>query len=84
MTPELMSCEMSDWVDFDRWHECARMERPGIIFEVVNDDGQQLFTNCTVPLEFPFDWKSPATRFRAVPEPRPRHSTPIPEPKVRE
>lgn len=71
---------MGDWIDFDRWPECVEMERPGIVFEVVNADNQSLFTNCVVPLETPFDWTSAPLRFRAIPEPKPRHSSPIPKP----
>jgi hypothetical protein len=72
---------MSDWISIERWSECARMERPGIIFEIRNSEGQSLLTRCVVPLpETPFDWKSPPVQFRAVPAPRPRHSTPIPRP----
>ena len=29
----------------------------------------------------PFDWTSPAKEFRAVPEPKPERSSPIPAPK---
>jgi hypothetical protein len=71
---------MSEWIEFDRWPECVNMERPGIVFEVVNAEDQKMFTNCVVPLELPFDWKSEPVRFRARPEREPRHSTPIPEP----
>lgn len=70
---------MSDWIDFDRWPECASMERPGIIFEVTNEE-QTLLTSCTIPLELPFDWTSAPVRFRAVPEAKPRHSSPLPKP----
>ena len=72
---------MGEWIDFDRWHECVQMERPGIIFEVSNEEDRRLLTRCTVPLEVPFDWESPPVRFRAVPEPPPRHSDPLPKPK---
>jgi hypothetical protein len=57
------------------------MERPGIIFEVVNADGRSLFTQCVDPLPMPFDWTSPPMHFRAVAEHRPRHSSPIPKPE---
>ena len=52
----------------------------GIVVEVVNADNQSLFTTCVVPLETPFDWTSAPLRFRASPEPKPRHSSPIPQP----
>jgi hypothetical protein len=29
----------------------------------------------------PFNWKSPPTMFRAVAQPKPQHSTPLPPPK---
>ena len=72
---------MGDWIDFDRWPDCAEMERPGIIFEVSNEEDLRLLTRCAVPLEVPADWDSPPVRFRVVPEPRPRHSDPLPPPK---
>lgn len=69
---------MSEWIDFDRWPDCIDIARPGIIFEVTNND-QTLFTNCVIPLLLPFDWESEPVRFRAVPEPEPRHSSPLPK-----
>jgi hypothetical protein len=74
---------MSDWVPYDRWPECARLERPGFVFEVTNKEGQSLYTNCTVPLTLPFDWKSPPVRFRLVEAPPIRHSTPLPDQQKR-
>jgi hypothetical protein len=71
---------MSDWIDFDRWPDCAELERPGYVFEVVNEKGDSMLTECTVPLQTPFDWTSPPVRFRLVPELPPRHSDPIPPP----
>lgn len=72
---------MIDWIDFERWQECRQMERPGIIFEVENSEGQTLLTPCEIPLAMPFDWTSSPTRFRAIPEPKPRHSSPLPSPQ---
>lgn len=73
---------MSAWMAIERWPECTRLERPGIIFEIRNAEGQSMFTNCVVPLPPPpWDWKSPPVQFRAIPQPKPRHSTPIPPPK---
>lgn len=73
---------MSEWISIAQWQECVNMARPGIIFEIRNAEGQSLLTPCVVPLpNMPFDWKSPPVRFRAVAEPRPEHSTPIPPPK---
>jgi hypothetical protein len=73
---------MSEWIAIERWAECERMARPGIVFELQNAEGLSLLTLCTptVP-QAPFDWKSPPLRFRAVPLPPPRHSEPIPPPK---
>lgn len=62
----------------------ARRElaQPGVIFEIGNAEGKSLFTPCVMPLPpTPFDRKSPPLRFRAVPEPAPEHSAPIPPPK---
>jgi hypothetical protein len=75
---------MSDWVPIEQWPDCVRMERPGIVFELVNTEGLTLVTPCVVPLpEVPFDWKSLPVRFRAIPEPKPVHSAPIPAPAPR-
>ena len=73
---------MSEWMAIAQWHECERLARPGIVFELQNAEGLSLFTPCTPTLPAPpFDWKSPPMRFRAVLQPRPRHSDPMPEPK---
>jgi hypothetical protein len=72
---------MSEWIDFERWPDCVRMERPGYVFEVRNGEGRILLTPCTVPLRLPFDWTSPPVRFRLVEEQRPRHSAPVPRPQ---
>ncbi|MDB5541125.1 MAG: hypothetical protein JWQ89_2852 [Devosia sp.] len=69
-----------DWMDFDRWPECLHLERPGIVFEVMNAEGLSVLTTCTVPLEIPAGWTSPPLRFRPVPEPAPGHSQPLPPP----
>jgi hypothetical protein len=73
---------MSEWMAIAQWHECRAMARPGVVFEIRNTAGQSLFTPCVVPLPpMPFDWTSPPVRFRAVAEPMPEHSSPMPEPK---
>jgi len=72
---------MSDWISFEHWPDCARLKRPGYVFEVDSGKGQSLFTTCTVPLQLPFDWTSPPVRFRLVPAPPARHSTPMPKPR---
>lgn len=71
---------MSEWVSIDQWNKCTQMERPGIMFEVVNAEGQSLLTPCVERLQIPWDWKSAPVQFRVVPAPKPRHSTPIPPP----
>ena len=73
---------MSEWMAIAQWQQCREMERPGIVFEIQNAAGQSMFTPCVMPLPpLPFDWKSPPLRFRAVKEPAPEHSSPIPPPK---
>jgi hypothetical protein len=72
---------VSEWVPISLWGECGSMQRPGYVFEVRNSTGNTLLTRCTPTLPQPFDWKSPAVEFRLIPEPQPRHSTPIPEPR---
>lgn len=58
---------MSDRIDFDRWEDCSRMERPGFVFEIKNVAGQRLLTPCSHPLQPPWDWKS-APPFRTDPK----------------
>lgn len=72
---------MVDWIPIDQWVDCAKMERPGIVFEVRNAAGQMLRTACVpdVP-EAPFDWTAPPIEFRPVPERPPQHSAPLPDP----
>jgi hypothetical protein len=74
---------MTDWIAIAQWHECERIARPGLIFEIQNAEGRSLLTPCVVPLPpMPFDWQSKPVRFRAIPEQVPRHSEPIPAPKT--
>lgn len=72
---------MGEWIDIELWVDCSCMERPGIIFEVVNAEGQSLFTPCVEELTLPFDWTSEPIKFRPIEEQEPRHSAPLPEPK---
>jgi len=73
---------MSEWIAIAQWQDCEKMMRPGIIFEIRNEEGQSMFTPCVLPLPaMPFDWKSPPVQFRAVAQPKPEHSTPMPPPK---
>ncbi len=73
---------MGEWLAIEHWPECIRLERPGIVFELRNGDGQSLFTPCVLPLpEIPFDWTSPPEVFRPVAEQEPVHSAPLPEPR---
>jgi len=70
---------MNEWVSIAQWHECEKMARPGIIFELRNAEGQSLFSPCVAQVPTtPFDWKSPPVQFRAIPAPKPQHSTPMP------
>ena len=72
--------DMSEWIAIEKWHECGKLARPGIVFEIRNADGQSLLTPCVQPLpNMPFDWSSPAIRFRAVAERVPERSAPIPK-----
>ena len=72
---------MIEWIAIAEWQKCVDLARPGVIFELRNRDGQSLFAPCTAVLPaLPFDWKSPAVEFRAIPEPVPQHSSPIPGP----
>ena len=73
---------MSEWMAIAQWHDCEKLARPGIIFELKNSEGQSLFAICSERLPpTPFDWKSPPVVFRAVPQPKPQHSAPMPRPK---
>jgi hypothetical protein len=73
---------MSEWLAIEEWERCLEMARPGIVFEIRNAEGLSLFTPCQVSLpDMPFDWSSGPVAFRAVVEPEPHHSTPIPPPK---
>ena len=72
---------MVDWIPIDQWVECAKLERPGVVFEVRNAQGQSLFTACTPDKpQAPFDWTAPPLEFRPVPETPPKHSSPLPGP----
>lgn len=73
---------MSEWMAIAQWHECEKMARPGIVFELRNAEGLTMLSPCTAQVpEKPFDWKSPPVVFRAVDAPRPQRSTPMPPPK---
>jgi len=53
-----------------------------IVFEIRNADGRTMLTPCVRPLPpAPFDWRSPPLQFRAVAEPQPERSAPIPPPR---
>lgn len=72
---------MSEWIAIAQWEKCLELARPGVIFEISNAEGKSLFTPCVVPLpQVPFDWKSAPIRFRAIKEPAPQRSAPIPPP----
>lgn len=73
---------VGEWMAIALWQNCAELARPGIVFEVRNAHGQSLLTPCVQPLPAtPFDWKSPAKEFRAVPEMPAERSSPLPAPK---
>ena len=73
---------MGEWIAMEDWPDCRRLECPGIVFELRNRDGQSLFTPCVQSLpDLPFDWLAPPEKFRAVAEPEPVHSAPLPEAK---
>jgi hypothetical protein len=72
---------MDEWLAIAQWHECQKLARPGIIFELRNAEGQSLFTPCVAEVPAaPFDWKSAPVMFRAVAAPKPEHSEPMPPP----
>lgn len=73
---------MGEWLAIEEWRRCLELAKPGIIFEVRNRHGQTLMTECTPGLPpTPFDWKSPPSLFRAIPEPPPERSSPLPPPR---
>jgi hypothetical protein len=75
---------MSEWMAIAQWQECAKITRPGIMFEIRNAEGQSMFAPCVMPLPpMPASWKSSAVKFRAVVQPKPQHSTPMPSPPNR-
>jgi hypothetical protein len=72
---------MSEWMAIAQWQECASLARPGIVFEIRNADNQVLVTPCVQPMPaMPRNWASPPVQFRAVAEPKPEHSAPLPAP----
>ncbi len=74
----MMDDKVGEWTPIEKWSDCRQLERPGFIFEIQNASGQTLFTRCTPHLNVPFDWTSAPVRFRAIPEPAPQRSTPLP------
>jgi len=44
-------------MNIDDWQRCLDLQKPGIVFEIRNADGQTMMTRCTV-LAMPCDWKS--------------------------
>jgi hypothetical protein len=72
---------MSEWMAISQWQDCANLARPGIVFEIRNADNQVLVTRCVQPLPaMPQNWESPPVQFRAIAEPKPEHSPPLPAP----
>ena len=74
----MMDDKVGEWRPIEKWSDCRQLERPGFIFEIQNASGQILLTRCTPHLNVPFDWTSAPVRFRAIPEPAPQRSTPLP------
>ena len=72
---------MGDWKSIQDWAQCAEMVGPGIIFELRNAEGQSLYSPSvsSVPAT-PFGWKSAPKEFRAIRQPPPEHSSPMPLP----
>ena len=75
---------VSDWMAIAQWDQCRELWRPGIVFEIENGEGRSMLTaySPAVP-PVPVDWKSPPIQFRAVVEPEPERSAPIPLPRDR-
>jgi len=72
---------MSEWMAIAQWHECEKLTRPGIVFELRNAEGKTMLSPCVAQVPAPpFDWKSPPVKFRVVAAPRPQHSEPMPPP----
>jgi hypothetical protein len=80
---ELKGDAMTEWMAIEKWSDCKHMIRPGWVFEIQNAAGQTLFADCGSVLTVPFDWSSAPIRFRAVPQPPPVRSAPIPPPAIR-
>jgi hypothetical protein len=75
---------MGEWMAIVQWQDCARLARPGIVFELRNAEGRTMLSPCTVRApKPPLDWTSPPVEFRAVAEPPAEHSAPIPAPRER-
>lgn len=68
------------WFEIAVWQDCARLERPGYVFELENADGLTLQMHCEETIILPHDWATAPVRFRLIPEVPPRHSDPIPLP----
>ena len=53
---------MSEWMAIAQWHECEKMTRPGIVFELKNAEGQTMLSPCVaqVPqLRSSWAWRTP-------------------------
>jgi hypothetical protein len=69
---------MVEWIDFSQWRSCEELAKPGIVFEIANDDGQVIIAECGAVVSVPYDWTSPPRSFRPIPELPARRSTPLP------
>ena len=73
---------MAEWLAIAHWQECAKLAKPGVVFELRNAEGQVLVTACSERFPaLPYDWKSPPIQFRTVVEAKPEHSAPIQAPR---
>jgi hypothetical protein len=75
-----MDAATAEWMDMALWADCARLERPGYVFEIENAQGMTIQTPCTAQVDVPFDWTSPPLRFRLIAEQPAVRSTPMPKP----
>ena len=37
---------MSEWMAIAQWHDCEKLTRPGIVFELRNAEGQTMLSPC--------------------------------------
>ena len=75
---------MSEWLAIAQWHDCEKLTRPGIVFELKNAEGQTMLSPCVAQVPAHLSTGNrPPVMFRAVEAPKPRHSEPMPPPTGR-